>query len=87
MSAVDLFLTRTPAMIAPPVGDDELHLREKVLKCAYPWNMLGAPALAMACGPAERGLPASIQLVGRPGDDQLVLAAGLTLERSLAAVR
>ena len=28
------------------------------------------------CGPAEDGLPASLQLVGRPGDDALVLAAG-----------
>jgi len=39
------------------------------------------------CGLAECGMPASIQLVGHPGDDQLVLAAGLTLERALAASR
>ena len=33
--------------------------------------------------PAEDGLPASVQLVGRPGDDALVLAAGLALEAAL----
>ena len=33
-------------------------------------------ALALPCGSAEEGLPASVQLVGRPGDDARVLAAG-----------
>jgi aspartyl-tRNA(Asn)/glutamyl-tRNA(Gln) amidotransferase subunit A len=84
LSEVDLLLTPTLQMVAPPVGEDELALREKLLKFTYPWNVIGAPALAMPCGPAERGLPASIQLVGRPGDDQLVLAAGLKLERVIS---
>lgn len=83
MSNVELVLTPTLAMVAPPVGQDELALREKLLQLTYPLNVTGAPALAMPCGPAEHGMPASIQLVGRPGDDQLVLAAGLRLERSL----
>jgi Asp-tRNA(Asn)/Glu-tRNA(Gln) amidotransferase A subunit family amidase len=47
-------------------------------------NFLGWPALALPCGPAELGLPASIQLVGRPGDDALVLSAGEALEAALA---
>ena len=37
-------------------------------------TLLGWPALALPCGAAEDGLPASVQLVGRPGDDALVLA-------------
>jgi aspartyl-tRNA(Asn)/glutamyl-tRNA(Gln) amidotransferase subunit A len=45
--------------------------------------VLGWPALALPAGPAEAGLPASLQLVGRPGDDALVLAAGEALEASL----
>ena len=49
----------------------------------FPWNAIGAPALAMPCGRAEDGLPASIQLVGRPGDDATVLAAGRLLEHAL----
>ncbi len=76
MSNVDLVLTPTLSMVAPPVGEDDLALREELLKFTYPWNVIGAPALAMPCGPAEQGLPASIQLVGRPGEDQLVLAVG-----------
>ena len=46
-------------------------------------TLLGWPALALPCGPAEDGLPASVQLVGRPGEDALVLAAGLALEAAL----
>jgi aspartyl-tRNA(Asn)/glutamyl-tRNA(Gln) amidotransferase subunit A len=54
-----------------------------VLRLTFPWNVIGAPALALPCGPAEHGLPASVQLIGRPGDDPLVLAAGRLLEGNL----
>ncbi len=51
-----------------------------------PFNVLGWPALALPCGTAEDGLPASVQLVGRPGDDALVLAAGVLLQRSYPSI-
>ena len=85
MSGVDLVLTPTLAMVAPPAGVDEWVFRERVLQCTYPWNAVGAPALALPCGRAELGLPASVQLIGRPGEDLLVLAAGRALETALAA--
>ena len=50
----------------------------------YPFSSLGWPALALPCGPAEDGLPASVQLAGRAGDDARVLAAGRLLESLLA---
>ena len=54
-----------------------------MLQFTFPFNVLGWPALALPCGPAEDGLPASIQLAGRWGDDMLVLAAGKALEGAL----
>ena len=48
-----------------------------------PFNSLGWPALALPCGPAEDGLPASLQIAGRPGSDALVLAAGKLVESLL----
>jgi Asp-tRNA(Asn)/Glu-tRNA(Gln) amidotransferase A subunit family amidase len=47
-------------------------------------NALGWPSLALPCGPAEDGLPASVQLIGRPGTDAFVLAAGARLAEELA---
>jgi aspartyl-tRNA(Asn)/glutamyl-tRNA(Gln) amidotransferase subunit A len=83
MAGVDLVVTPTLAMVAPPAGVGDLALRRAVLRFTYPWNVVGAPALALPCGPAEHGLPASVQLIGRPGDDAIVLAAGRLLERAL----
>jgi Asp-tRNA(Asn)/Glu-tRNA(Gln) amidotransferase A subunit family amidase len=80
---VDLLVTPTMAFVAPPVGIGDLALREGVIRLTFPFSALGWPALALPCGPAEHDLPASLQLVGRPGDDDLVLAAGALLEAQL----
>jgi aspartyl-tRNA(Asn)/glutamyl-tRNA(Gln) amidotransferase subunit A len=81
---VDLVICPTLEMVAPPAGVGDLALRERVIRLTFPWSVVGAPVLALPCGPAELGLPASAQLVGRPGDDALVLAAGALLEREIA---
>jgi aspartyl-tRNA(Asn)/glutamyl-tRNA(Gln) amidotransferase subunit A len=82
MAGADLLITPTLAVVAPPAGIGDLALREQLLRFTYPFNAIGAPALALPCGPAEDGLPSSVQVVGRPGDDALVLAAGRALERA-----
>jgi aspartyl-tRNA(Asn)/glutamyl-tRNA(Gln) amidotransferase subunit A len=84
LEGVDLLLTPTIPFVAPPADTDELTIRDAAIRFTYPFNVLGWPALAIPCGPAENGLPASVQLVGRPGDDALVLAAGEQLEREFA---
>lgn len=76
---LDLVVTPTIGFVAPPADIDELEIRERAIRFTYPFDSLGWPALAIPCGAAEDGLPASIQLVGRPGDDELVLGAGLLL--------
>jgi aspartyl-tRNA(Asn)/glutamyl-tRNA(Gln) amidotransferase subunit A len=76
VDGVDLVLTPTTVFVAPPADVDELAIREAAIRFTFPFNALGWPALALPCGPAEDGLPASAQLVGRPGDDALVLAVG-----------
>jgi aspartyl-tRNA(Asn)/glutamyl-tRNA(Gln) amidotransferase subunit A len=82
---VDLVVCPTLEMVAPAAGVGDLALRERVILLTFPWSVVGAPVLALPCGPAELGLPASLQLVGRPGDDALVLAAGALLERAIAS--
>ena len=88
LDGLDLLLTPTLPIVAPLIGEGgtgDLGVRETLISRTYPFNLLGWPALALPCGPAEAGLPASVQLVGRPGRDALVLAAGRLLESALVA--
>jgi Asp-tRNA(Asn)/Glu-tRNA(Gln) amidotransferase A subunit family amidase len=82
-AGIDLLVTPTLRFVAPLAGQDERELRGELTKLTWPFNVAGAPALALPCGPAEDGLPASVQLVGRPGDDGRVLAAGTLLQHGL----
>jgi aspartyl-tRNA(Asn)/glutamyl-tRNA(Gln) amidotransferase subunit A len=83
LDGFDLLLTPTLAAVPPPVDIVETEIRGELTRFTFPFNALGWPALALPAGPAEDGLPASVQLVGRSGDDALVLAAGLALEAGL----
>jgi aspartyl-tRNA(Asn)/glutamyl-tRNA(Gln) amidotransferase subunit A len=82
---VDLVLTPTTPFVAPPADADEISFRRRGISLTYPFSCLGWPALALPRGAAEDGLPASVQLVGKPGDDARVLAAGASLVRGTAA--
>jgi aspartyl-tRNA(Asn)/glutamyl-tRNA(Gln) amidotransferase subunit A len=82
---LDLIVTPTLGFVAPPLPADDLQLRDAAIRLTLPFNALGWPALALPCGPAEDGLPASAQLIGKPRDDALVLAAGAALESLLLA--
>jgi aspartyl-tRNA(Asn)/glutamyl-tRNA(Gln) amidotransferase subunit A len=82
-AGVDLIVTPTLPFVAPEAGQDERKLRGRLTLLTWPFNVLGAPALALPCGPAEDGLPASVQIAGPPGADALVLGVGALLERAL----
>jgi len=44
------------------------------------WNQLGQPACAVPVGMTGEGLPLSVQLVGRPGDEATLLAVAAQIE-------
>ena len=83
LDGLDLVLTPTLPIVAPPLrrgaAPGDLDVREALIRFTYPFSALGWPALALPCGEAEDGLPASLQIAGRAGDDALVLAAGRLL--------
>ena len=78
-----LLVVPTIGTVAPSRSLAERELRPSVLRFTEPFNVLGWPALALPCGPAENGLPASVSLVAPAGEDALVLGAGLALEAAL----
>jgi len=77
---VDLLMVPTLPFVAPETGATwNEPVRTRMTRCTRAFNDLGWPALALPCGAAEDGLPASLQLVGRSGEDALVLGAGVSL--------
>ncbi len=83
LDGFDLLLAPTMPLVAPPADVIETEIRGEMTLFTFPFNALGWPALALPCGAAEDGIPASIQVIGRTGADALVLAAGLLLEAGL----
>ncbi len=84
---LDLLVTPTLGSVPPPLPVDDLAVRGYFTRLTLPVNATGWPALALPCGPAEDGIDASVQLIGRPGTDAFVLAAGEALESLLRATR
>ncbi|NUU24863.1 MAG: amidase [Streptomycetaceae bacterium] len=56
---------------------DEPALPGDEFNPAAAWNAAGLPALALPMGADPDGMPLSLQLVGRPGADGLLLALGM----------
>jgi aspartyl-tRNA(Asn)/glutamyl-tRNA(Gln) amidotransferase subunit A len=83
LEGLDLLITPTLAFVAPPAVKDDLAIRDAVIRFTFPFNLLGWPALALPCGPAEEGIAASVQLAAPAGDDARVVAAGALLEAAL----
>ncbi len=78
---VDLVVTPTLTVFPPPLEDADDLL---VTRCTLPVNLAGVPALSLPV-PAAGGLPASIQLIGPEGGEEVLLAAGAHLEAAVAA--
>jgi aspartyl-tRNA(Asn)/glutamyl-tRNA(Gln) amidotransferase subunit A len=80
LGGLDLVLTPTLGFVAPRLPVDDIEIREATIRLTIPFNALGWPTLALPCGAAEDGLPASLQIAGRPGSDALVVAVGELVE-------
>jgi len=83
LDGFDLLLVPTIGTVAPARSLSERELRPSVLRFTEPFSVLGWPALALPCGEAEGGLPASVTLAGRWAEDDNVLDVGVALEAAI----
>ncbi len=80
----------TPALARGPLPALDWHRRSwpanvlaniRYAPFAAAWNLLGWPAMAIPAGLNRAGMPLSIQLVSRPGQEGLLLNLAAQLER------
>jgi aspartyl-tRNA(Asn)/glutamyl-tRNA(Gln) amidotransferase subunit A len=71
----------TREQTGPQGGPDMPRLLGEVTRLTRWVNYLGVPALVVPCGFDSRGLPISMQLVGRPFAEATLLAAGRAYQR------
>ena len=78
LERVELIAVPTLSDFAPPLEDAS---RMYEVRQTHPVNLAGLPALALPV-PTRGALPASLQLIGPHGSEEVLLATGLRLERA-----
>ena len=89
-----LQMRKYPVLICPTAaipafrhGEREWLVEGKTVKYLDAWsycewfNLLGFPAAVVPMGYSEQGLPIGVQIVGRPWEDEVVLAVAAKLEK------
>lgn len=84
----DVLLTPALARRSPAAGPwhERGWLRNILANSAYspftpPWNLTGWPAMSVPFGTLPSGAPCAVQLVGRPGSEDVLLGLAQALEK------
>jgi Asp-tRNA(Asn)/Glu-tRNA(Gln) amidotransferase A subunit family amidase len=87
----DVLLCPTTPMTAPMNGQrtavlegHRVRIGQAMVRYTAPWSLMDTPTLAVPAFSDSNGMPASIQIIGRPGDEATVLRAGAIVERIVA---
>jgi Asp-tRNA(Asn)/Glu-tRNA(Gln) amidotransferase A subunit family amidase len=89
-----LQMRKYPVLICPTAaipafrhGEREWQVEGKTVQYLDAWsycewfNLLGFPAVVVPMGHSDEGLPIGVQIVGRPWEEDIVLAVAAQLER------
>ncbi|MBI3477676.1 MAG: amidase [Acidobacteria bacterium] len=91
MRKYPVLLCPTAAIPAFRHGEREWQVEGKTVKYLDAWsycewfNLLGFPAAVVPMGKSSEGLPIGVQIVGRPWEEELVLAVAAKLEDARGA--
>ncbi len=77
----DALLTASSLMTAPRFDAMPDTLSSTAPMQTIPFNVTGHPAMSVPVGLAANGLPLSVQVVGRPFDEAVVLRVGRAVEK------
>ena len=85
--AVDVVLSPATAILAPPIppeslshGLADLSSVTELMRFAVPGNMTGLPAITFPVGYSRNGLPISMQAMGRPWEEGVLLRVAHIVE-------
>jgi Asp-tRNA(Asn)/Glu-tRNA(Gln) amidotransferase A subunit family amidase len=86
----DLLLTPATAVTAFAVGEPPARIGGRdvtpgwasFMPFSSPWNLTGQPAASVPCGVSAAGLPVGLMIVGRLGEDELVLRAAAAFQQA-----
>lgn len=83
-AGADALVIPACAITAPPLGADPIGFRDALTVFTRPFGVTGQPVVVL---PAPTiGMPVGMQLIGRRGDDERLLAIAADLERRWAAM-
>jgi amidase len=80
LDSTEVLVLPTVPLFPPPLAEAERH-ESHYVECTLPVNLAGLPALALPV-PSDHRLPASLQLIGPPGSEGLLLATGALIEEA-----
>jgi amidase len=91
---IDAIFESCDVLMTPVMGDTAIPVRRwegrgalwtllGMSRCypyCIPWNHLGNPSMAVPAGFSAEGLPLSVQIIGRPGDEATLLSLAAQIE-------
>ncbi|HOZ60070.1 MAG TPA: amidase [Nakamurella multipartita] len=83
-AGADALVIPACAITAPPLGADPIGFRDALTVFTRPFGVTGQPVVVLPA--PTSGLPIGMQLIGRRGDDERLLAIAADLERRWAAL-
>jgi aspartyl-tRNA(Asn)/glutamyl-tRNA(Gln) amidotransferase subunit A len=91
---VDLLITPTCPIVAPAIDsrivaweDEEEPVGNAITRFTSFFNLTGHPAISIPCGLHSTGLPMGVQIVGRHFEENTLLGAAYSLERSVGSLK
>lgn len=94
LSEWDALVLPTLPVPAPAHGEDwqifgnrKVATQDSMTWFCWPGNLAGLPCLTMPIGTSSKGLPIGLMLMGRPGQDEALLAVAKHLDITINGVR